>query len=674
MPFIGAIVGAVVGAVGAVAGAIGAAVGAIGAAVGIGGTLGSLVGGLALSAGLSLISKALRGSTDPPPARGSVTQVTLDPGAPLPYGMGEGPLGGTVLYDLGYGTSLSGVDNPRRWMPILYSTGGPIESLAPRVDGDPIDTGYYGGFLATSTQLGACPESSALAVTFDPGSISFWDSTYKLSGEAAIGWNFTFDRDGKVFASGLPKLTGYGKWAKVYDPRKDSTRPGGSGSHRLGIESTYEWSENPALHAGTYAYGRYQNGKRVFGCGLPDDAIDWGQIAAWANVCDANYWRLFGEITEPGDRWANMKDICAAGGAQPIPTGGKLGFFWQAPRVSLETITEADLADDDMSATAGRTYRDRINTVIPKYRSPDHDWEMVDADPVQVAAYVTEDGEEKAVNWPFNFVKDVDQAAQLARYVIGDARELQPIEVVCNIQFRSLAPGDAVDLYLPSLGLNTQAVILLREVDWVNMKVRFVLIGETPAKHAFALTTIGGAPPAPALGQTGAERDEITWAAARGVRPGEPVGDPSGGVTGGDVADTVLPGGGVAPDKVDTAAILNNAVSAATTLQSGTTTSGSGGYQTLVSGSVTLTAAGRIYVHTSANHSYTGALPQAWTLRIKVDGSVVGSVGGSGGYTDAPNVSASVSVTAGPHTIAIEWSAGGINIFNDTTFIMGIMK
>lgn len=517
MAFIAAIVGAVVSAVGSAIAVTSAVFGALGlgAAATALATVSVIAAGAGLVLGLNALYKALRGSTDPPAARGSITQVTLDPGAPLPYGMGEGPLGGTLIYDLGYGEMIADVPDPLRWMPILYSTGGPIESLTPYVDGNVIDTGYYGGFLATDQQLGACPEATALEPPFEPGGAAFWASDYKMSGEAAIGWNFKFDRDGKVYASGLPKLTGYGKWVKVYDPRLDSTRAGGSGSHRIANEATWAWSENPALHAGTYAYGRHQNGMRVFGCGLPDDAIDWAAVAAWANVCDANDWRLYGMITEPGDRWVNMKDICAAGGAVPVPTGGGLSFFWQAPRVSLETITEADLAGDDISVTSGRSYRDRINTVIPKYRSPDHDWELVDADPVSEATYVTEDGEEKAVNWPFNFVKDVDQAAQLARYVIGDSREFQPIELVCNIQFRGLAPGDAVDLYLPSLGLDQQAVILRREVDWANLKVKFVLIGETPAKHSWALTATGGAPPAPALGQTGAERDEITWGAQR---------------------------------------------------------------------------------------------------------------------------------------------------------------
>src|SRR3546814_5950661 len=113
-----------------------------------------------------------------------------------------------------------------------------------------------------------------------------WGSAYKLSGQAAIGWSYKFDKKGKKFANGLPVTGAYLTGVKVYDPRLDSTFPGGSGSCRLGDESTYVYSENPALHAGTYAYGRYQNGKRTFGIGLPADGIDWAVVAAWATVCE----------------------------------------------------------------------------------------------------------------------------------------------------------------------------------------------------------------------------------------------------------------------------------------------------------------------------------------------------------------------------------------------------
>lgn len=477
-------------------------------AVGVGAVLGAsttaIAGIASLAAGVASIGANLL--TKPPPARGSVTQILVDPDAPTPYAMGEGYFAGVLRYQRSYGATLDKVPNPYRYKVCVYSGGGPVQSITPYADQAAVG-GYYSGYLYTGTKLGACPDT-ALVPNFSgaPG----WGSTSKLSGKAAIGWNLKFDKNGKVFASGEPQLGAYGQWVKVYDPRLDSTRSGGSGSHRITNEATWAWSENPALHAATYAYGRYQNGKRVLGIGLPDYAIDWANVAAWANVCDTNSWRLFGVIYEPGDRWANLRDICDAGGAQAVLAAGALHFHYHAPRVSLDTITEADLLRDEEQGVVGRaSWRDVLNTIVPKFRDPASNWELVPAGPVQVSTYLAADGEVKQAEWPFNFVKSLTQAAQLARYRLEQSREIQPIELVVGPRFRAYRPGDRLDLdLLDYLGLDTPAVILRREFDPAKLAVRLTLVGDT-LSHAFALGQTTTAPPVPVVGQTSAQRDAL---------------------------------------------------------------------------------------------------------------------------------------------------------------------
>lgn len=446
----------------------------------------------------------------PPIARGTLSQVIIEPDPPSPYVMGEGYFGGIQRHDTAYGPKLKKVPNPYRFIPIVYSVGGPIESISPRHNFQAVSS-WYSGFLFTDTQVGLTPEPAALAPEWSgaPG----WPSTAKLSGQAAIGWSFKFDKDGKRFASGLGVLGAYGKWAKTYDPRKDDTQPGGIGSHRLGDETTYEWSENPALHAGTYAFGRYQNSKRVMGMGLPADAIDWLTIMAWANVCEANNWTMFGVVYEgvgAGEserRKENLKDICFAGGAEPIP-GAVLSFKYSAPKVALATVTKDDLTDDDRSIIGMQPFRDRINTVIPKYRSPAHNWELVDGAPVVNSTFLTEDGEEKRDVWPFNFVKNVKQATQLAAYRMYDSREL-PFNLPCKPHMRHYRPGECLMVPDEELGLDIPAIILRRQFDPASMKVVFEMITETTAKHAYCLGQTGTAPPTPAIGQTSQEKDEL---------------------------------------------------------------------------------------------------------------------------------------------------------------------
>ncbi|NBW09756.1 MAG: hypothetical protein EBR82_17205 [Caulobacteraceae bacterium] len=469
-----------------------------GALSGIAGIAGAIAGIAGLAA--QLLAK-------PPPARGSPNQVLIEVEPPRPYVMGEGYVGGVRRYDRAYGGTVDDVPNPYRLFVDVYCGHGPIDSIAPRFDYGVPDSSYYSGFLGTSTQLGACPESSALALTWAgaPG----WGSSAKLSGCAAIAWNVKFDKDGKRFAGGLPVMGAYGKWVKVYDPRLDSTFPGGSGSHRLGTESTYTWSENPALHFGTYAYGRIQNGKPVMGVGFPVDGVDWAAIAAWANVCDANGWTIFGRVFEPGDRWANLKEIAIAGSGEPVFSGALLSVRYDAPEVSLGTITRDDLAEGTYSTTKMQPYAARINTVVPKCIDPGSNWELVSLQPIVMSSLVTDDGEQRRQEYPFNLVKDADQAAQLASYRILNSREEGPIELVLNPEWRMVRPGECYHVTLPELGLDTDAIVLKRELDPTNFTVKVTLRSETASKHTTALAATGTPPSAVSGTMSGADRDSI---------------------------------------------------------------------------------------------------------------------------------------------------------------------
>lgn len=540
-------IGMVVGAVALVATGVGVVAGPAFAASAAGATVASIASYAKVLATAASIGAQLTYKPPTPTARGSVSQIVISPDAPQPYVMGEGYYAGVLRHDCAYGATLKKVPNPFRFMAIAYSGGGPVQSLTPYVDQAPVSS-WYGGFLQTDVRFGTCPDT-ALSPGF--GAAPGWTTDSKMSGTAAIGWGLKFDKEGERFASGIPQLGAYGQWVKVYDPRKDSTRPGGLGTHVLGDETTYEWSENPALHAGTYAYGRYQNGRRTIGCGMEADAIDWAEIAAWANVCDANAWSIFGVVYEPGSRWQNLRDIAAAGGAIPYVRNGILSFSYAAPRVVLDTFTEDDLAPEaDGSVTAMRSRFGRINTIIPKYRSPDHNWELVSAvDTVTSPTYVTEDGEERRLEWVFNFVKDKDQAAQLAGYALADARELQPITITFGYRVRDYGPGDCVHLLIPALGLDHDVLILEREYDHAAMTTRFTMIGETSAKHAWALGQTVTAPPTGSITyQTPEERDELRWAAMRDIAAAEGL----------NLDGTVMPG------MVNTDAIVTDAVTQTT--------------------------------------------------------------------------------------------------------------
>lgn len=471
----------------------------VAAIVGSGGVA-AIAGGIALAANLTgqLTAKG-------PVAQGQVNSRTIGANNRQPYIMGRDYSAGVTMHDVGYGGSVDGVSNPYLFLATAHSCAGPVdgfENLLADFEVVPLSsgaaTGYFADWLWCDVKTGARPETSALAPHWagTPG----WGTAYKLSSWAQMGLSMRFDRDGERFPGGqLPELGGVWRGVRVYDPRLDDTYPGGSGACRLGDETTYVYSTDPALHSGMYAYGRYVEGNRVFGIGLGDLPAMWADVVAWANLNDARNWSIGGKIYEPGDKWNNMKAICQAGGAKPVPANGTLRFYYHAPRVAIGTIGLDDLAEGGARGGRTRRWKERHNTIRPRFRSEDHQWEYVQGAQASVAAFVAEDGEEKVDEIQYDLVTDGDQATQLVAYEVWERREKGPYVVSCKPHMRVYQLGDCLTLK-SEIGLEPEDIKVLvrrKRYDFARGRVMLTLIAETDAKHEDALGRTGTAPNVP---------------------------------------------------------------------------------------------------------------------------------------------------------------------------------
>lgn len=485
----------VIGAVAAVATGVGAIVGAKAFLLATGVSL-ATVGAVGTLAGLVAGLTASRPSGS---VQGSQTQVSFDPQAGIPYIAGRTGFAGVARHQDTYGAK-----NIFLGTVLVFSGCGPVQEFESfSVDRGAVTfsagaaTGDYAGWMWLDTQLGATPEASAL--TASQGTLPGWGAANKLSGYCAALWELKFDKNGKKFAAGVPLPMAVIKGVKVYDPRLDSTYPGGSGTHRSDDESTWEYSENPWLHALAWALGRHQNGKRVMGVGMPADSIDVAAYVEAANIADTNGWTCGGVVSSQDDKWNVLKLMCQAGGGQPMRLGGMLSCHYETSRVSLATITDADLIGK-ASVTATQPRRDRINTAVPRCRLETHGWEVTSLEAVSVASYVTEDGDTRTREVDFPLVQDKDQAAQLAAYEIVNAREFGPIRLTLKTKWLGYKPGDCLTLDIEELGLASQtAIITGRTLDPSTGAVTLELKSETASKHAFALGLTGTAPPTPSL-------------------------------------------------------------------------------------------------------------------------------------------------------------------------------
>lgn len=486
--------------------------------------------GLALAFGIQ-IAEAI--SPSRPAVQGSTTEVVIGANMASPYAIGAFYSGGNRVAQVGYGEE-DDVPNAHLWAVDVHSVAGPIEGFtafltdfvpqtfdgtdAAHTDGNAV--GYFHNNLHRIYQKGTTPETTVLAPHWSGA--PDWDLADSLiSGKAATGWSACWRKDGKVFASGFPQTGVTGLGVLTYDPRLDSTYPGGSGSHRwaspastasfTAAKATWAGGANPGLHALKYALGSWEGGESggsgdyrlVFGMGGAIDQVVVEDFVELANVCDANNWTCNGLIYEPGDRWANLKRICMAGGAMPVWKGGRLGLTIRAPRMSLDTITMADIAEGEVSVPGTRPFAERMNTLTPYFVSPDHKWQSVASSPVQVTDYVTEDGGERAEDWPFDLVTDADQAAQLTGYELVDRREQGPISLPILPRLRGYPPGSQLDVdaeVMAYYGIREDAVIMIgKTTDAGEMRWLADFVTENPDKHAFALALTGTSPPVPTI-------------------------------------------------------------------------------------------------------------------------------------------------------------------------------
>jgi hypothetical protein len=515
----------IAGSVALIATGVGAAAGAKGltiAGASISAKTIATVGTVAsLTAGVATLGSQL---TAPKPiARGSPADVIIEVEPPRPYAVGRIMTGGVLRYDNAYGATLKRVPNPYRWQVRALSGAGPIQGIAGHFFDFAAVSSFYNGFFATSQSLGDTPQATAIAPSLSgasnpPG----WTANSRMSGTAHVGLSMLFDRDGERFAAGLPVYTTLLDGVKVYDPRLDSTFPGGSGSCRPNQPATYVFSRNPALHVGTYLLGRFENGVRVFGLGQSFDTIDWTALVDWANDCDTNEWYADIMLLEGGigsdlqsQRVRNLDDLCAAGGGRWFQAGPEVTFDWYRPRVPIATLKDEDILETGGGIDAVPTVRERMNGVRPQYISPVHNWQQITAKEIVGSTYRAEDGTALTQVWPLNGVTNAKQAGELAAYAMADSREIGPMDLQAQAKWRFYRPGDCIEIDSSLIAYQGQAVINNRSLNPQSLDVGLVLKSETPGKHAFALGKVAEPPPTPLLAQTSEERDLVAAAAIR---------------------------------------------------------------------------------------------------------------------------------------------------------------
>lgn len=457
------------------------------------------------------------------------------PSAPIRGVMGRMAVGGNEVFKRTWGKTN------------VYLTSVAILSLAPcdsieafKANGTSVSFGgaqgeATSGFFANNmwqTRSMGLPGGSALTpptgVFNGSPALTGWTSNHKATGHVSAMWTLALAEDVQkrdMYTNGVPDPLWVGKWMKVWDPRLDSTYPGGSGPQRRDEWDTWAWTANPYLHAIAWVRGHYKlnldgtidRTKRIAGIGAPDRLIDLAAYVEGANVATANNWTIAGEWSTSDDKWQVLNAMLQAGGGTPLHRGAQISCKVSTPRASLYTYTRSDLIGE-CSIKALKPRRDRKNTIIPRYRSEAHDWEVVPAGAVSSSVYVTEDrGETRSLEIEYTYVTAAKQAGELAAYDIANMREGLNTSLPSKSHLLGLRAGDAFTIDIEDLGLNDQKVIVERRgFEPQTGTVTLDVISETDAKHAWALGQTANPPPTVSLtayDPTVAAPDSGDWSA-----------------------------------------------------------------------------------------------------------------------------------------------------------------
>ena len=471
------------------------------ASAGIGATLTSIAGNVLMNVAISAAMSVFQPQVG---VAGRTFEWTLDPDGPIPFAAGRIGVPGSAVYRKTFGPDLMYYG-----IPSVLSGAGPIDGYEAFLADDESVTfdgtgkavsSQYAGELWYKNKLGTQPDTAITSPTGlkNGATLPGWTSAHKLSGKASYMIVMGENSKGTAFPTGEIKPLITLRGLLVYDPRKDSTYPGGSGEHRLSNPLTWEYSANPILWALKWTLGLWEgpNGKgapqvdyQVGGIGAKLSGVDVPAFVAAANVADANGWTCAAYPTTDDDKHQVLTGFLQAGGAIYAQRAGKISCIQRAaPRTSIVTVSAYDTAGPlEIDTAASRI--DRINTLRPRFWSEPHRWQMTALDQeVTAQAYRDEDGGVRPAGIDYPYVTDAVQASQLAALQIANTREGIAGVIPLKPHLQRIRPGDAFTITEAGFVLNgLKCLCLNTDYDPATGVVRVSFVSETDAKYPFAL-------------------------------------------------------------------------------------------------------------------------------------------------------------------------------------------
>lgn len=478
-----------------------AILGSAGAATAAGVALTSTIVGIGASLALSTASMALFGPKIPK-TQISRLNVSLDPSTPRKVVFGTTAMPLDLRYHESSGTNQEYVDyivavaaHKVTSITEIWFEEKQAWTLAGGV------TSTYSGYLTVAVRTEG---TSANTIAINGG--GKWGSSRRLTGCAYI--YLRIKRTGNTkkaespLASGLPsRVTVIGDGALLYDPRKDSTVPGGSGSHRAtdqttwGVYTNADDTDNPVLQLLWWLLGWEINGKLSVGCGVPYTRIDMPSFITAANICDENItlaiggtqkrYRTSGTAADSDDRMEIINNLLASMNGTLRDNGGKLTVTAMKNDLAdyVLTFNEGDmLGGFDWQQTRGLT--ENYNIARGRYVDPSSNslYQMVDYPEVSLAS---PDGIERVMSLDLPYVEDGRRAQRIAKQVLQRNQYRGMFSTTFNAKALGCQVGDVVRINLEALGWSNKLFRVVSQEIRFDGQVPMALVEENAAIYAW---------------------------------------------------------------------------------------------------------------------------------------------------------------------------------------------
>jgi hypothetical protein len=356
---------------------IAVAAGGAAAFLGVGLVLAGAIG-IGAAAAVKFLGDALKPDYDTGGINTAANQeITTSANQPRKIIYGEAVVGGQII---GYAKPTIG--NKDYHIMAIHLAGHVCESVEIyEIEG--LTPAELTGVVTVQYHLGTQTTANSTALTYIDG----WTSNH-------VGFGLTnaylkIEINQEKFPNGVTDIKFKVKGKKVYDPRLDTTA-GGSGSHRINDDTTWQWSDNPILCSYDWVlnYG-YRK--------LPARRIPWDFAAIAANYCDelVDYTDInanpqtekrftcngaLNNALRPGD---GLKYLLSTMGANIYRPNGRIYIkpaMYGGP--ATITLTPADFVEQP-TYQPQRPERELCNLVRGEYVAPDLKYQQTDCPVVE---------------------------------------------------------------------------------------------------------------------------------------------------------------------------------------------------------------------------------------------------------------------------------------------------